>query len=110
MRFRAEDDPDARPRPATTGDIGVGGVFIECHDPPAVGSRLAIAIELPGSHTPIEVSGEVRWTADEQSAPPGRTAGMGIKFLALDVDTLLALTELFSRMSAVEDRKAHSET
>ena len=52
----------------------------------------------------------MKWLEEAPPGPPGRTAGMGIKFLALDVDTLLALTDLFSRMAAVEDRKAQSET
>ena len=60
------------------------GLFVQSTNPREIGSRLDLRVRLPGrSSPPICAQGEVIWTRGYQgvNAP---SAGMGIRFLALD--------------------------
>lgn len=84
---------------AYTNDVGVGGAYIATERPAAVGSRLAVEIEVPGPGGPITLDAEVRWVANADRLLAGREPGMGVKFSALDVDALLALSDFFASLS-----------
>lgn len=87
---------------ATTRDIGVGGAFIATDQPCAVGSSLDVDIDVPGQTRPISLRAEVRWIAE---ASGERAGGMGVKFAALDVDALLALSDFFAQIAAAGDAR-----
>ncbi len=91
--FRSTADPGRSFRAAETGDIGLGGAFILCDDPPAIGTAIDVEIRVPSSTETIAVHAEVRWISTEEGA-----RGMGIKFEALDVESLLALSEYFATL------------
>ena len=95
MRFRAAGS-DAWVT-AHTRDIGVGGAFVECGAPPAAGTRLELEIEVPGADQAIALAAEVRWVLEPGTAE--RPAGMGVKFGALEVDALLALSDYFATLA-----------
>jgi hypothetical protein len=88
---------------AFTKNIGVGGAFILTPDPPAPGSMLQIAVNVPAARSPIEVSAEVRWIIDGKHDEPEREHGMGVKFNGLDVDQLLALNDYFGSLTDTVD-------
>jgi|GEM_PF-1392599 len=83
---------------AVTSNIGVGGAFILTDTPPALGTLLAIDINVPTADNLIHVTGEVRWTSEEEE----EDAGMGVKFLNLDVEALLELSEYFASLTGAE--------
>ncbi len=73
---------------ATTRNVGIGGAFLLTDGvlaaPPAVGSELAVELILPGrTH---RLGATVRWRGD---------GGIGVQFLAVDIDVLLDLSEYF---------------
>jgi len=97
LYYRLASDPDAERSPAVTSNIGVGGAFILTETPPELGAELSIEIEVPTADELIKVLAEVRWTSGE-----GDEAGMGVKFLNLDVESLLKLSEYFASLTGAE--------
>ena len=82
---------------AVTRNIGVGGAFILCDERPAIGELLELHLQVPSSEDTIEVDAEVRWenTGEDEDS----TSGVGVKFLGLDVDALLSLSEYFASLT-----------
>jgi uncharacterized protein (TIGR02266 family) len=72
--------PDQKHFDSVTCEIGGGGVFIETHLPPQVGTALALELVLPDDPTaPINAQGKVTWIR------PGEEhyvfyPGMGVQF------------------------------
>jgi uncharacterized protein (TIGR02266 family) len=74
-------------------NISEGGLFVATHALVPVGTRISLSFTLPGSGSPINVHGEVRWvrspgaTASEDAVFSGEDAslpsGMGIRFCEL---------------------------
>jgi uncharacterized protein (TIGR02266 family) len=88
----------AAPLRAYTRNIGVGGAFIVTKEPCPPGTLMAVTLLVPGGPGKISVRAEVRW-----SVPEGDPPGMGVKFLALEVDELLELNEYFASLTGTED-------
>jgi uncharacterized protein (TIGR02266 family) len=88
---------------AFTKNIGVGGAFIITRDPPPPGTSLQIIVQVPATHKPIELRGDVRWIVDGQHNEPPSEHGMGVKFHTLDVDQLLAFNEYFASLTTTVD-------
>jgi len=88
---------------AYTKNIGVGGAFIITPDPPAPGTVLQIALQVPAATRPIEVRGDVRWIVDAEDDADEREQGMGVKFAGLDVEQLMALNEYFGSLTSTMD-------
>ena len=97
LRFRVAGDPSAASE-ATTHDIGVGGAFISTDRTQPVGARLELDIDVTGQAGPISLLAEVRWVI-EAGTPGAREPGMGVKFGALEVDALLALSDFFAQLA-----------
>src|SRR4051812_38803418 len=94
VRFRIiRDGQLLREETAYTKNIGVGGAFIFTETPADAGTHLSIVLSAPASARPLEIQGEVRWTAGQER--PLAERGMGVKFASLDVDQLLALNDYF---------------
>ena len=99
VKFRPEGAPPSDAIVAHTHDIGVGGAYVATDRPAAVGTRLEVEIEVSGPTSPIALAAEVRWVANADRLIAGREPGMGVKFAALDVDALLALSDFFASFS-----------
>jgi uncharacterized protein (TIGR02266 family) len=99
VKFRPEGSSDSDAIVAHTHDIGVGGAYIATERPAAVGSWLDVEIDVPGPGSPISLQAEVRWVANADRLLAGREPGMGVKFAALDVDALLALSDFFASLA-----------
>jgi hypothetical protein len=96
VEYRLEGQPA---RSAFTRNIGVGGAFIVTGDerPPAPGTPVSLTLLVPPDHR-LAVSAEVRWVVTEGDQP-----GMGVRFLALEVDELLELNEYFATLTGDDD-------
>jgi len=97
LRFRRTDGA-ADPVDAVTRNIGVGGAYILTDQPETVGTQLRVEIRIPGDDDAIAVDAEVRWitaAADDEDS-----AGMGVRFIDVDVDATLRLSEYFASLTA----------
>src|SRR5437870_1659031 len=70
---------------AYTWNISEGGVYLKAPeaDPLAIikGTRLQVALSLPGAHQAVRLSGEVAWADPEARDHHGRRSlGIGVKF------------------------------
>ena len=72
-------------------NLSVGGVFVNSHHAPPVGTPVNVLLQLPG-HSECKLTGRVAWT--QASGPGVDEPGMGIEFLQVDADT----RELVGRM------------
>jgi Tfp pilus assembly protein PilZ len=111
LRYRRADppepeaDPDTdgagNPHQAVTRNIGVGGAYILTPDPEPIGARLEIELIVPTSEQPIAVAAEVRWFIHPEMDADG--AGMGVKFLDIDVEALVRLSEYFASLTGADE-------
>jgi uncharacterized protein (TIGR02266 family) len=85
---------------ATTRNIGVGGAFIATAEPEGVGTRLQVELSIPTSEQPIALEAEVRWVVEPED--DRHNAGMGVKFLDVDVETLVRMSEYFASLTGSE--------
>jgi uncharacterized protein (TIGR02266 family) len=99
VKFRPEGAPASDAVVAHTHDIGVGGAYIATDRPAAVGSRLDLEIEVGGASSSLALTAEVRWVANADRLLAGREPGMGVKFGALDVEALVALSDFFASLA-----------
>lgn len=68
-------------------NLSVGGAFIHTSDPPPMGRRVLLQIELPGGAS-VEALGRVAWTQRAIGASGESAAvGAGIEFVSDDVET-----------------------
>ena len=79
-------------RTATTGNISLGGLFVETSAIYPLQSRVQIRFRIPTQPEPIEVSGEVRWV---EAGGPDQAAGLGIRFQGLRAREVWALNRFF---------------
>jgi len=83
-----------------TRNIGLGGAFVLSENPLPVGTELVLAIRVPTRDEPIELMAEVRWLIPADEDADG--SGMGVQFLDIDVDTLLALNNYFASLAGTD--------
>jgi uncharacterized protein (TIGR02266 family) len=73
-----------------TTDLSAGGMFVQSDQPPAYGSEVTLAIELPGEEKPIQCRALVVHRVSPEDARNGdgssarRISGVGIQFLDAD--------------------------
>jgi type IV pilus assembly protein PilZ len=78
-----------------TQNINEGGLFIETEQPLALDEQVQMHFRLPGTETPVKVSGRVAWVSDGAS---DGTPGMGIEFEHLDDDARRQINRLVQRL------------
>ncbi len=100
VTYAVAADDDAEPIAAVTANIGVGGAYILTANPEPIGTELRIQLEVPTRKETIEVKAEVRWNTTRGGDD---RAGMGVKFLDLDVESLLALSEYFASLTGSDE-------
>lgn len=82
--------------PATSANIGMGGLFVKTERPFPVGARVALDLNLPDQVQAISVDGEVRWILEKD----GRQAGMGLRFVDPPVNATVAI---YGLLKGLED-------
>jgi uncharacterized protein (TIGR02266 family) len=101
LEYRLAGDEAGEGHRAVTSNIGVGGAFVLTGSPLPVGTDLLISLTVPTAEAPIETNAQVRWVVTADEADELHSAGMGIKFLRLDVEALLQLSEYFASLTRV---------
>ena len=100
-RAAASGDAQGVPRVETsTRNLGAGGAFVLCDDPLPIAACVELILHLPRPARDIEVKAMVRWrvaVSDE-----AHDAGMGLQFVDLTVDDLLALKEYFASLTGMD--------
>ena len=96
LRFRTED---AGPFAAFTSNIGVGGAFVVTATPPEPGTRVHMTLTLPPTGHALQLEADVRWATRGTALMP---AGMGVRFVGLEVDEILKLNEYFATLTGLD--------
>ncbi len=76
-------------------NINEGGIFVETENSQAIGNRVSLEFQIPGSSDPIQVSGTVVRSSDGSDGEP---AGMGIEFEDLDSDARTLINDLVRKL------------
>lgn len=63
-------------------NISAGGLFIATHKLQKVGSKIELALRMPGSEEEFQITGEVRWVR-LYSETSDTSPGLGVRFLEL---------------------------
>lgn len=95
VEYRAGDG--GAPHRAYTRNIGVGGAFIVTTSPESPGTVLEVGLLVGTGAGRIDVRAEVRWVVAD-----GEIAGMGVKFMPLEAEALLALNEYFASLTGAQ--------
>jgi uncharacterized protein (TIGR02266 family) len=77
-------------------NLSVGGVFVNSHHSPAVGTRVSVLLQLPG-HSECKLPGRVAWA--QPSGPGVDEPGMGIEFLDVDDATRTLVGRMVEKLS-----------
>ena len=77
-------------------NLSVGGVFVNSHHAPRIGSRVNVLLQLPG-HGDCKLAGRVAWT--QASGPGVDEPGMGIEFLDVDDATRTLVGKMVEKLS-----------
>ncbi|HZX94582.1 MAG TPA: PilZ domain-containing protein [Myxococcales bacterium] len=78
----------------TSSRIGPGGVFVRCLVAPKEGSKVTVALTLPGGARPFEAAGTVAERV--QAAGQGKEAGFWVQFEPLSKDARAGLDALLA--------------
>jgi len=81
--------------PATSKNLGVGGLFVETDRPFRVGDQVIVELSLPGHVRPIAVGAEVRWI----QAANDRPVGLGLRFLRPSLGLTVAIHVLLQNVT-----------
>jgi uncharacterized protein (TIGR02266 family) len=103
VSYRAAASGDGSSAPmlaAVTRNLGAGGAFVLCDEPLPAGTRVELVLHLPRPARDIDVMAEVRWRVTAAEDRDG--AGMGLQFVDLAVDDLLALKEYFASLTGTD--------
>jgi Tfp pilus assembly protein PilZ len=100
-RAAAFEDSQGVPRvEASTRNLGAGGAFVLCDDPLPLEACVELILHLPRPARDIEVKAVVRWRVTVSD--DAQDAGMGLQFVGLAVDDLLALKEYFASLTGMD--------
>jgi type IV pilus assembly protein PilZ len=78
------------------------GMFIKTENPEDVGSELNLRFTPPDATDPLHVEGKVVWI-NKASGPGDRDAGMGVRFVNLDLEDRQRLVSLVRRIALLVD-------
>ncbi|MDP9001293.1 MAG: PilZ domain-containing protein [Myxococcota bacterium] len=97
--------------PVETGalNIGRGGLFVTAPQPPAVGKRIALEIQVTGEATPWSALGRVVWTRG-RDAGQGRPPGMGVKLIDVEDSVLATIDGLVDGCEEIDQREIEPMT
>ena len=90
--------PDHKHLDSVTCEIGGGGIFIETHLPPQLGTALALEIVLPDDPTtPINAQGTVAWIRPSEERYVF-FPGMGVQFTEISEEGRARLLTMFKTL------------
>ena len=102
LTFRVKyKTPEGQQFESRAGGIGGGGLFIESHTPPPVGTKLALEFSLPDKPSEwLPAKGLVAWVcpkADQYTFSPG----MGVRFTEINPEIRNCVLELVKSLQTV---------
>ena len=77
-------------------NLSAGGVFVNSHHAPAIGTPVQVLLQLPG-HSECKLNGRVAWA--QASGPGVDEPGMGIEFVEPDEGTKRLVGEMVEKLS-----------
>jgi uncharacterized protein (TIGR02266 family) len=77
-------------------NLSAGGVFVNSHHAPAIGTRVSVLLQLPG-HSECKLFGRVAWA--QASGPGVDEPGMGIEFIEPDEPTRRLVGQMVEKLS-----------
>lgn len=84
LEYRVGDGPR---RPASCGNMSLGGMFLTVDDPHPKGTRLTLYLQLLGAAEEVVIPAVVRWN---------RPGGMGVQYVSLDQKQLYVLMDIMA--------------
>src|SRR5579859_781440 len=77
-------------------NLSSGGVFVNSHHAPAIGTRVSVLLQLPG-HSECKLKGRVAWA--QASGPGVDEPGMGIEFIDPDEPTKALVGQMVEKLT-----------
>jgi uncharacterized protein (TIGR02266 family) len=77
-------------------NLSAGGVFVNSHHAPPIGTRVSVLLQLPG-HAECKLNGRVAWA--QASGPGVDEPGMGIEFVEPDESTRKLVGEMVEKLA-----------
>lgn len=77
-------------------NLSAGGVFVNSHHAPPIGTRVSVLLQLPG-HCECKLNGRVAWA--QASGPGVDEPGMGIEFVEPDQATKQLVGEMVDKLA-----------
>jgi type IV pilus assembly protein PilZ len=84
---------DGTPRPARVTDLGIGGLFVECSEPPPFNTSVLVVLDHTGG--PLRLPGIVRWSNE---------VGMGLQLGLLGARETHAIAELLGQARSAQGK------
>ncbi len=78
---------------AYTENVSRGGLFIRTANPPEVGQRFPLELQIPGIPEPLQTKCQVVWTRKQAEETKDNPAGMGVKFSEMSKKDAQALRQ-----------------
>jgi len=78
-------------------DLSIGGIFLESDHPYPAGSKLEMELSLPEIADKVRLIGEVIRVEPPEARQMGKTPGMGIQFIEIDLETKALLADFIAR-------------
>jgi uncharacterized protein (TIGR02266 family) len=96
VALRRKDAPaDAGPIISYTKDLSSGGLFFVTDQPFDTGERVTVVLSTPSTWEPLTLGAEVAWARPAAGEDP---AGIGLQFVDLEPEQLIALTEFVASL------------
>lgn len=90
-------------------DISTGGVFIQTHEPPPLGSRIEVTLIHPIHLHPLSLSGDVVRVVEADPAVPSQVPGVGVAFGELEPGQQSALQDFLQYYARLDGADAEAE-
>ncbi len=90
---------------ASISNISELGIFVRTTTPLAVGTRLTLRFEAPGSGV-FALFGQVAWVNPVRALGENPNPGMGVRFLELDLENRQRLVALVHTIAYVRDHSS----
>lgn len=82
-RSQSGDDRAELVRGSWSGDVSLGGMYLESTDPVASGTRVTVKFTLPEFEDEVEIPAEIRWVRKPGESSAQSPWKFGIQFLDL---------------------------
>lgn len=86
-----------------TSNVSRGGIFLATRNPLPVGTVIKMRFSLPSNSCKVEVKGKVAWINEYKPGKKNRNPGMGVEFVNLSDEDMMAITQLIKKKALLAD-------